>query len=364
MKSATLFEIAQQAGVSQMTVSRALRGIGQVKPETRKRIQEIAEKLGYSDSGRVVFSPAVRRGKSGHFLRILLPVFRQESMQSEFGVRVLEGMKERMASFSGEIRLVDCNDLDDVLAAWGKERFHGIVLRQQLPLSWIERLSELGPVIYATAHDYQYGVDCVYTNEYRSAAKILDCLTHNGHRNIVWLGLLDRNNPEELPHKWFDESTTVDRRTSAIHGVRYAAWSSLAVCQLGENTQSLVLKEQDCAKETFSETVEKALDKALSVTLRPTAIVTPSDGVGLEILRVLKARGIKVPQEMSVISYGATQEGRSHSPALTSISFPVEAIGRTVLELVERRLANPNGPPVSMQFETQLFPGETVGPCS
>lgn len=364
MKPATLFEIAQQAGVSQMTVSRALRGIGQVKPETRQRIQEIAEKLGYSDSGRVVFSPAVRRGKSGHFLRILLPVFRSESMKSEFGIRVLEGMKDRMASFSGEIRLVDCNDLDDVIAAWGKERFHGIVLRQQLPLKWIERISKLGPVIYATAHDYQYGVDCVYTNEYRSAAKILDCLTSNGHRNIVWLGLLDRNNPGELPHKWFDESTAVDRRTSAIHGVRYAAWASLAICQLGENAQSLVLEEHDCLKETFAEAVKKALDKALSMKLKPTAIVVPSDVVGLEILRILKERGIKVPHEVSVVSYGATQAGRSHRPALTSIDFPVEAIGRTVLELVERRLANPNGPPVSMQFETQLFPGETVDLCS
>jgi hypothetical protein len=69
----TLKNIADELGVSQMTVSRALRGVSRINPRTRQKVRQAAVRLGYQPIGGVMFSPTIRSGKGNHTLRLLLP---------------------------------------------------------------------------------------------------------------------------------------------------------------------------------------------------------------------------------------------------------------------------------------------------
>ena len=69
----TLKNIADELGISQMTVSRALRGVSRINPETRQRVREAAVRLGYQPIGGVMLPPTIRSGKGNHTLRLLLP---------------------------------------------------------------------------------------------------------------------------------------------------------------------------------------------------------------------------------------------------------------------------------------------------
>src|SRR5690606_34254937 len=109
--------------------------------------------------------------------------------------------------------------------------FHGIVLRQPLPHSWIERLLKTAPIVYAVEFDHQMGVDSVYSNEHRSAGMVMDHLSGYGHRQIAWFGILDRNAPYSVVFDAIDESSIVDRQAFSVHGGRHAAWANIAYCQ-------------------------------------------------------------------------------------------------------------------------------------
>jgi LacI family transcriptional regulator len=359
MKAATLLDISKAAGVNQMTVSRALRGVGQVKPSTRERILVLAREMGYLNQNNVLFAPAVRRGGGGHSLRILMPFIQKETVLAKNTQRIIHGMNEWFETFSGGIHPLPFQDLQDIVSAWEQERFHGIVLRENLPASWVKQLRKLGPVVMAFSIDFQLGVDSVYTNEYRSAAMILGHLADHGHHDIAWFGVVDIHDAPD----WIDETTTVDRQTSGIHAVRYAAWAALTVCAHKNMKQPLVLVDRDWQKHSLDEAVAIGLDKIYGGERFPTAIVTPTDLMARAVIRQLSLRGLRVPEDVSVIGYGDMEDSHTQTPILTSIVLPMETIGRAVVELIERRQANPDGEPVSMQFETKLFAGATVGVC-
>src|SRR5262245_49654653 len=69
----TLKHIASELGLSQMTVSRALRGVSRINAETRQRVRDTAVRMGYRGSDGVMLRPIVRSGKGNHTLRLLLP---------------------------------------------------------------------------------------------------------------------------------------------------------------------------------------------------------------------------------------------------------------------------------------------------
>ena len=362
MAATTLKDISAALGLSQMTVSRALRGIGRVNPATRDTVRRMARKLGYSGLNHVVIRPGVQRGHGDHVLRVFLPLLDREAdlRQNHYSNEILAGLRERLEECGGKLHLVVCSTPEQILEEWKASRSHGLVLRWKLPKAWTDRLRSFGPVLYATSNDCQPGVDAIYTNEHRSAAMVLDYLHSRGHREIAWFGLIDSHTDGELLSEYFSSGTVVDQLTSGIHGPRYAAWANLVYCQVIARQQPFLLLERDWRLQSLNAAVTAGLRQILALKPRPTVIVMPTDAMGCMALQVLKQMGLRVPQDLSLISYGGTLEARHANPALASVILPLRTIGRTIPELLERRLADPEALPVSMQFETSLFRGKSV----
>lgn len=363
--SVTLKDIADELGVSQMTVSRALRGVSRINHETRRKIRECAVRMGYQPIGGVMLPPAVRTGKGNHTLRVLLPTISRRigaDGGSWFLDRMVGAMRARLELSDGRLTEQHFPNIDELIAECRSGRYHGVVLRQPLPQGWVRRLQKIVPVIYAVEFDHQLDVDSVYSNEHRSASMVLGYLGHRGHSRIAWLGILDRNAPFQVIFDDLDESTFADRQAISVHGARHAAWANIALCQLVGQKQPLVLVERDWRTQDLNVVVEQGIDRILSLEggERPTAIVCSCDPVALAVLQSLKARGLSVPDDMSVVSYGGTEEARAANPSITSVEMPMETIGKVIPELVERRLADPNAVPISVQFQTTLLEGTSV----
>lgn len=365
--SATLQDIAKQAGVSTMTASRVLRGMGRVNPQTREKVVEIAQQLGYRKLSTGQVMQAGKVGSDMH-LRVMLGCGRVHvvdetahyATKGDLHSQLAGELDRQLSETGGKLISIPLETLDQVVADIQKHKPHGLVLRQPIPTDWLDVLRDMLPIIYAVSYDHQSGVDSIYTNEHRSAAMIYKKLSDLGHREIGWFGIVDRHS---AAHEWaemFESSCLVDRLCCSIHAVRYAAWANLAYCQINSFKQPLILMERDWRMQSLDDVVRDAVDQFLQLRPQPTAIVTPADEIGLNVIEALEHRGLSVPEDMSVISYGGTLISKGDQPELASVVLPMAAIGRTIPELIRRRLADPNALPVSMQLETELIDGRSL----
>ncbi|HEY5706131.1 MAG TPA: LacI family DNA-binding transcriptional regulator [Terrimicrobiaceae bacterium] len=355
--SVTLKEIANRTGVSPMTISRALRGIGSVKIATRKRVLQVAEEMGHFRSKGVVFPPPVRQGHTDHHLKLLLPYYRGNLLLPD--QRLLTGLKQRLDETGGLLHFAPFRSLDDIITEARRHHVHGIVLRQILPADYLEKLVSNYPVVYAATDDFQAGVDSVSTNENRCAAQILNHLTLRGHRDIAFYGIADTQSAIPSREESLGAFALVD---SSIQGARCAAWNYLAQTHACSHPLSVQVDRRDPRFQSLDDTARLGLRQLLVTRPQPTALVVATDSTAAAVVRGLREHGLRIPDDMSVISYGGTNEGRRQDPPITSLRLPLEQIGHTVPELVERRLAQPSAVPVTVLLEATLLEGGTVTP--
>lgn len=358
----TFKDIAQQAGVSPMTVSRALRGGGSIRPQTLRKVRQVARGLGYPMSNGVVKTGVSRNAAQP--LKLLAPSFATFASTSSgwwYLDCMLEGLSDRLTSIHGQMLVARYDSVEALAESYRQQRCDGIILREPLPKTWIEQITKIGPTIYAVAYDCQFGVDAVYSNEYRSACMCHDQLTDRGHHHIAWLGILDRHQP----YRMVEQDATpylADRQAGEVHGVRYGAWSSLVQQQPTHLQQPVILVNRDWRSQSLENVVHDALDQLLEQQPDTTAIICSADPVAVEVIRHLRQRGMNVPEQMSIVTYGGSAEAKTHHPPISCVQMPMAMIGRVIPELIERRLADPTAPPLSVQLETTWFEGGTIAP--
>ncbi len=360
-----LKDIASAAGVSTMTASRALRGVGRVNDETRRRVREVAKQLGGVRYSGVVMSRVLHQSMAESRMRLLIPELTggRKVTDSVYGRYFLRGLNEHLSQRGGVAHVCEVRHLEELFGLMDKHRTHGVVLRQAWPHAWVDSLLKHGPVVYALAHDFQLQTDTVYSNEHRSAVLIAQHLAQLGHRDLVWLGILDENPAQHLIHEAFTSSDVGDRQSTTSHAVRFAAWANLCYCQHVKYRHPMLLLQRDWRYQSMEDVVENAVVQLLALRPQPTAVITPSSNIGFALIQSLEARGLRIPQDMSVVSYGVNEEQQGLPKRLTLIDVPMERIGQVVPELIERRLANPDAVAVSMQIEAALVIGQTTCPA-
>ena len=149
--------LAQAACRARCVLSRA-------SPETRQRVHEVAKRLGYQPTSGVMLPPTVRTGKGSRSLGIILPTV-SHRIGAEGGSwwldRMMKAMQERMELSDGRLVEQPFPTIDALIDEYRRGRYHGVVLRQPLPHAWVERLLQVGPVVYAVEFDHQMNVDSV-----------------------------------------------------------------------------------------------------------------------------------------------------------------------------------------------------------
>jgi LacI family repressor for deo operon, udp, cdd, tsx, nupC, and nupG len=306
-----IHDVAAAAGVSTATVSRALRGLDRVSPETRARVVAAAAELRY------VASPHAASLKSGKtmVIGVVVPFFTRW-----FFAHLIEGA-ERLLRHDGYHLLVfnigergeqRTRVLDEQMLA---KRLDGVlVLSADLDRHEFELLRGLDLPIVTVGLDLP-SCDRVGIDDVATADTAMSHLLELGHRRIAYVG----GNPEEDVHM----ATAVDR----LAGVQRAC------DRLGVRLDPALVQQSDW-------TVRGGIAagrRLLELKRPPTAVLAASDEMAIGVLHAARCLGIDVPGRVSVM--GIDDHEMSFTHELTTVRQQAEEQGAQAARLLLDALA-------------------------
>jgi LacI family transcriptional regulator len=98
----------------------------------------------------------------------------------------------------------------------------------------------------------------------------------------------------------------------------------------------------------------------LDLADRPTAVFAANDLSALEVVRCAAERGLRVPADLSVVGFDDIPEAASHTPQLTTVRQPLEAMGAAAVEMLLRMLDD--GEPEPIRMPAELIPRGSTAP--
>jgi LacI family transcriptional regulator len=322
----TIRHIAQLAGVSTATVSRVVNGRAEVSEETRDAVMRVVREHGYSANRN---ARGLSAGRTG-FVGVTLPVVHH----SYFSV-ILAGAGE--ALYEHDMRIVLCPTHHEharevsLLERLMQGTTDGALLI--LPQESSEELAALH------AHGYRFviidplkrldeRVPTVSAAHSAGATEAVEHLLSLGHRRIAAI---------TGPKGWI---ATEER----LRGYRAA----LAAAGVMPDPELEI--ESD-----FHDTGgERAAATLLDQPDPPTAIFAFNDPLAIGAMRAAHARGIRIPEQLSIVGFDDTFEASIVTPALTTVRQPLAEMGRMAVNLLIRQLQDQRIEALHVELATKL----------
>ncbi|MEQ8934145.1 MAG: LacI family DNA-binding transcriptional regulator [Silicimonas sp.] len=337
-----LIEVAREAGVSRSAVSLALRGHPSIPERTRNRIQEAVQSLGYVyNRGAASLRTAstqtvgiiVHDVTNPYFAEIVAAV--QDEMTRHGRVVLFGNTQEsttRQAEFIETFREHNVDGLIVCPAAGTRPETVADVQRSGLPL-----------VIFSRDIP-EANVDYVGGANLEGMQKATAHLISAGHRRIAMVGAN------------MEIATGRDR----LAGYRAA----LAEADIPEDPALVI---EGPATRDFG---LQAIKSLMAQDPNLTACVCFNDVLAFGVMLGLRNDGKEAGRDFSVVGFDDVAEATLWRPALTSLGFSHEELGRQVAELLLRRVGQPDAPPkrVVMDFElrsrdtVRIIPSEATAP--
>jgi DNA-binding LacI/PurR family transcriptional regulator len=314
----TSFDIAFLAGVSQPTVSRALRGSPVVSLETRKRIEDIARQLNY----RVDKNASNLRSQHSNTLALLLfeDPTPDDSLINPFFLSML-GSITRASARQGYDLLISFQQLSGNFHEDYEDsrKADGIILlgygdyEEYRPR--LDKLVEQGThfVRWGPVLTDEPGVS-IGSDNAQGGYDVTQHLLSQGRRRLAFLGHATTHYPE-----FFDRYRGYER---ALMQAKVAAASTLQVDAI-----------------TTEEAGFQAAKELLARDAEFDAIVAASDLIAIGALRALQESGIEVPRQVSVVGFDDIPAASLTNPPLTTVMQDTRRAGELLVETLLRQIA-------------------------
>jgi len=315
---ASIKDIAQAAGVSHSTVSRALNDSTLVNESTRERIKALALEMGYIPNAVARSLKAQRSGTVGLVVT---------SLTDPFFADVMAGVDE-IAGRAGLSMFVAAshNDPDremEVIETFHRRRVDGVIVAaSRLSNRYRERLERIHvPIVVVNQHTEENPeFHAVALDEVGGARLAVEHLLDIGHRRIGYLGLGNRQRSNRLRLGGYRDAL---RRADLVPD---PAWA-------------LIVPESEIGEQDDTEIGENHLPDLLEAGV--TAVFCYNDRVAVGALQACRAHGIAVPGGLSLVGFDDIDVARWVDPPLTTVRQPRAEMGRTamsvMLDLLEER---------------------------
>lgn len=324
MARVTLSTIARETGLSKFAVSRSLSGKDGVSEETRRRVQEVADRLGYVRSPADVEVPTI--GVVFHDTDLI---------NSELHLLIQSGIQAEAQRCGYQVKICWTHLTNEVEAF--ARNCSGVALVGPHAHESMEAIKALGvPVVRNSWMDPLDPYDIVSGTDHEAGSAVAQFLLELGHRRIVYV-----------------HGTPGYRgRIERFYGVR-------EVLERFDDVQFREMRFQ--AEMRFTEHLREVHDSGF----HPTAFFCAHDGMALTVVSELLRLGYKIPDDVSVIGFGDYSAATQISPQLTTVKVHGRQIGHGLVRLLDDRIMGRIAPDfaVRMMVAAQLIVRDSTGPA-
>jgi LacI family repressor for deo operon, udp, cdd, tsx, nupC, and nupG len=329
----TIRDVAQAAGVSVATVSRALRGVDRVRPQTRERIQRLAAELDF------VASPAAASLVSGR-TRVIAVV--APSRTRWHFATLVAGIDRRLRQHDHMVIVVDLEDEGHnprrrLSRTMLLKRVDGVIaLNVAVDEEELDLLDQLDLPLVAVGTPVP-GRALVRVDDVLTARTATEHLIGLGHTRIAFVGsvpdhIAQTQAPRQRLHG-FEEAVANHGLSCPPHFIVDAQWTALSA--------------------------SRAVTELLQAPDRPTAVMAASDEMAMGVLQTARRLGLRIPHDLSVV--GIDDHVLSEVMDLTTMRQDLQAQGELAAGMLLRRLADPTIPAEIVTAATELVLRGTTG---
>jgi LacI family transcriptional regulator len=324
----TIRDVASKAEVSIATVSRVVNGNRPVHPDIRERVLKAIEELDY----RPNYLARGLRQRNTSMIGLIIP-----DNSNPFYAELARAIED--AGFAAGYSVILCNsDLSeekqqayvDVLLS---HKVDGVILIHHMittPLKILERiLAENVPAVLAISDIPLPTLDQILVEEHQGGYLAGQYLVSLNHRRIGCITL-------SLPHSYVPKRIVGFRHALAEAGIELA-------------TESFAIGNGRY------ESGYKAMQELLQRCPDLTAVFGFNDMIALGAISALRAQGIRVPEDISIIGYDNIFYASAFEPGLTTIAQPIAAIGQECIARLLERIQQPEKPPTHITLPVELI---------
>ncbi len=331
----SLKDISKACGVSVATVSKALNDHSDISQETKKHVREVAEKLGYRPNAAaqalktnrtnnigVLFVDEANSGLTHDYFNHVLDSFKRKAEDSGFDITFINGAKNRLNNMSYLSHaiyrgfdgvMIACVDFSDPQV--------GELIASNIPVVTIDHLFNNRITIVS---DNVKGMRDLTTYVYEQ-----------GHRKIAYIHGL--------------ESAVTQSRLSSF----YRTLQEYGVTVPDEYVVASPYRDTVAAFETTNQ--------LLDLPDPPTCIFFPDDFAAFGGINAIRQRGLRIPEDVSVVGYDGIEIARRISPVLTTIVQDTDKIGSLAASKLIDLINNPKGTLIEqIVVDGKLEKGESV----
>jgi DNA-binding LacI/PurR family transcriptional regulator len=308
--STTITEIAQKAGVSIATVSRAFNPNGCIHPETRRKILRIAEECHYKPN------PSARSlsSKRTDTIGVILP-----ELVDEFFSEIIRGIDEEAYKSQHYVLVASShsqrNVLETVLEFMFSGRVDGVVLMvPQLQNEIIELISRSKrPAVLINAPQHINQLVSFNINNYQGAFSVVEHLINHGYQKLgVILGPEGNCDSDERFRGFGDALKQYNLPLDSRYVIR------------GDFT---------------TRSGYYSFIRLMSQNKKPDAIFATNDMMALGIYEAAKNSRIKIPQDVAIAGFDDIFSSRLLQPRLTTVHVPISELGSSAVSYLFKMIS-------------------------
>lgn len=342
--SVTLKDVAQLAGVSIGTASNALTNKSNIAPETRIRVIEAAQTLGYEPKHRVHDTNGSASTEASATVTMLVQRDVRGLLANRFYAHVLAGVERECERLNLSLIFAGVHvderkqprDLETVLAG---RRSDGLLLvgmslnEDDIP-DWLRSL----PVVLIDGYAPRRAFDSVITDNFTGAYEAVRYLIEQGHRHIGLLGSTGERD-DNFP-------SIAERRAGYLHALSDAGIEDAYIMPTALDRESS----------------HEALPRLLDAHPHITALFCCNDEVALGAIDAARSLGIAVPDALSIIGFDDIDTAPQLNPALTTVHVDKVMMGVIGVRLLKERIEKVSRPTITLLLGTHVVVRETVKP--
>ncbi|NEW05069.1 LacI family transcriptional regulator [Paenibacillus sp. SYP-B3998] len=306
----TIYDIAEKAGVSAMTVSRVINNTGRISEATRKRVRKVMDELHYIPNS-MARSLVLQKSK---ILSLLIT-----DITNPFYTTIARGAEDA-AKRSGYRLLFGNSDEDyvkekDYVDMILSTRVDGVLFAPTGDQS-LEHLQQLQkhniPVVVLDREVPGFDADVVLGDSKEGARNLVEHLIGLGHRRIALINGAHDVSTARLRHAGYREAHLLSGLTIDEALIVYLSYRD------------------------FHD--ESVLDALLQQPMPPTAIFAANNMLAVGVIGALRQRGMQVPRDISVVCFDDFGHAETVNPFLTVAAQPAYQFGSLGMQLLIERI--------------------------